>query len=36
MVSEGDMNNFNAFKASDIFDFFMILQANEKKYKKHG
>jgi hypothetical protein len=30
------MNNFNAFKASDLFDFFMIIKANEKKYKKNG
>lgn len=35
-LSENDMNNFNAFKASDTFDFFMILKANEAKYKKNG
>lgn len=26
------MLNFNAFKESDMFDFFMILKAKEKKY----
>lgn len=33
-LSDGDMNNFNAFKASDMIDFFTILNANEKKWNK--
>lgn len=31
-LSDNDMANFKAFKESDIFDFFLILKSNEKKY----
>lgn len=31
-MSDGDMNNFTAFKSSNMIDFFTILKSNEKKY----
>jgi hypothetical protein len=35
-MSDGSVENYNAFKAMDYLEFFLYMQQNEKKYKKNG